>query len=214
MPAPAPQPMAASPAPTGSKMGTMLGLLAVALAVVALVLSLVIPGPVGPAGTDGTDGATGATGPQGPQGPQGPSGPGPIVTSAVRVENGGLSVGACTEILNVTLTVPQSGTIVVTTSMHLWIDHTAGTTDGITFTHRTTSADCDLGFTANPAWFITEISANAPTDSVINVDGTLVTAFAVTAGTYTYYSNAGMWSGQNAGDRFVDSTTLAVFYPS
>src|SRR3989304_1217904 len=131
-----------------------------------------------------------------------------------RVENAGLSMGACTEFLNVTLTVPQAGTIVVTTSMHFWIDHTAGTTDGVTFTHRTTSADCDLGFTANPAWFITEISANAPTDATINVDGTLVTAFAVTAGTYTYYANAGMWAGQNANDRIVDATTLAVFYPA
>src|SRR3972149_1547818 len=132
---PAPPPRgAAPPAPTGSKMGTMLGAVAIALAAVALILSLVIPGPVGPAGADGTDGTNGAPGPQGPgggQGPagaQGPAGPSPLMTSAVRVENAGLSMGACTEFLNVTLTVPRSGTIVVTTSMHFWIDHTPGAT--------------------------------------------------------------------------------------
>src|SRR3989304_3762941 len=100
---------AAPPAPTGSKMGTMLGAVAIALAAVALILSLVIPGPVGPAGADGTDGTNGATGPQGPAGAQvpagaqGPAGPSPLMTSAVRVENAGLSMGPCTEFLNVTL---------------------------------------------------------------------------------------------------------------
>ncbi len=89
-----------------------------------------------------------------------------------------------------------------------------GTTDGITFLHRNASTDCSLSFVAVPAWFITEISADAPTDSLVNVDGTLMTPYQVpAAGTYAYYVNAQMLAGQSANDRIVDAASAAVFYP-
>jgi hypothetical protein len=135
--------------------------------------------------------------------------------SQVRVEASGLQLSGCVNFITISLTVPQAGTIVVTSSLHFWIEHTVGTADGIAFMHRTDPGDCNLAFSPNPSWFLTEITGGIPSDPTINTQGSLVTAFSIAgAGTYTYYTNAIMWSGESASDRIVDGTTVAVFYPS
>ncbi len=166
-------------------------------------------------GPQGLQGPQGPVGPQGPQGPAGPAGTGIIMGSQTRVEDPAVPLVGCTNFINISLTVPQAGIIVVTSSMHFWIQHFLGTTDGVAFVHRTAPTDCSLAFSPNPSWFLTEITQGIPDDFLINVDGTLVTSFSVPgAGTYTYYLNAEMFNGQSANDRIVDATTVAVFYSS
>jgi len=197
-------------------------------------------GPQGPAGTAGTNGINcwdlnqngvpdpatedlnldglvnvldcqGAQGPAGPQGPQGPPGPGTIMAYSERVATQAL-VG-CTNYLSVTITVPSAGSVTLVSSLHVWIDHTNGVTDGWTFMTRTTATDCSISF-ADPHSFLMEVSGAAPTDSTINMGGALTNMYPVAAaGTYTFYLNSQMYSGESAGDTAVNGSVIATFFP-
>jgi hypothetical protein len=119
----------------------------------------------------------------------------------------------CTNYLSVTITVPSAGNVTLISSMHAWIDHTAGTTDIWTFMTRPTATDCGLAFT-DPTSYLEEIPGAWPTDNVINKAGALTNQYAVaSAGTYTYYLNGLMLSGQNAGDTIVNGSVVAIFTP-
>ncbi len=226
---PAPQPAPTPPPPSGGKTGTILGALGLIVAIVALILSLAVPGPqgsvgatgatgpTGPAGPTGLTGTTGATGPQGPAGPtgptglQGPAGPGAIMAYAERV--GTLAMVGCTNYISVSITVPQAGNVTLVSSLHVWVSHTAGTADLWVFVARQSASDCGIAF-SDPTAFLMEVSAGQATDTSINLAGALTNRYPVaSAGTYTFYLNSQMSSGENAGDTIVNGSIIATFYP-
>jgi hypothetical protein len=193
-----------------------LSAIAVVIAIVALILNLAVPGPLGAAGAPGTNGTNGTNGATGPRGPSGPPGPGSLMNSTRSTpwQSGGLGIVGCTNIHAVTLTVPSAGNVVMTSTVHVWIDHTTGTADTFAIHQATDPADCSDA-TTNRIRFMEEVSDAAPTDSFINLAGTVVTAFPISgAGTYTFDLNINMYSGQNAGDRVSEAESVVVFYPS
>ncbi|MFQ6128570.1 MAG: hypothetical protein ACE5QW_06680, partial [Thermoplasmata archaeon] len=147
-------------------------------------------------------------------GPQGPAGPGAVMSTVMLVSPSGVAMSGCTNYYSIDITVPGPGTVVLYSFMHFWIEHTSGTTDGWAFGHRLDPADCSLGF-ADPWMYMDDISSDAPTDLLVNRAGTILNVFTVaSAGTYTYYLNAIMWTGESASDEIVNAETVAVFYPS
>ncbi len=210
------------PSPSPSKgLGSILGIAAVILAAVALVVSFAIPGPAGPAGANGTDGtngtngtngATGATGATGAQGPRGVPGNGTIMAYNQSAATFIVIGSACTNSgTSVNITVPGPGTIVVQGSTRLHIDHTTGTEDRWLVAVGPDATTCPLG-----AWsWLDSIGTNDPTQASYWKSAYAQNAFTVTtAGTYTYYLNAYMISGQDSGDEFIYANMVAVFYPS
>lgn len=203
----APQPM---PAPrAASSVGALLNVAAIAVAVVALIVSVAIPGPTGPPGTDGADGATG------PTGPQGPPGPGTLMnnTRSSPWMTGGLPLVGCTNVHVLNLTIPSAGTVVMTSTVHVWVDHTSGTTDSWSFHNTDSPTDCSDS-TTNRTRYSSEIPGSWPTDTFINQAGTVTTAFPMAAaGTYPFYLNVNMLAGEGAGDGVSEAETVLVFYP-
>lgn len=203
-----------------------ISIVAVVLAGAALLVAFSIPGPVGllgavgmtgPQGPTGSQGPTGGTGPEGPPGPQGPTGPiGPIGNGSLEVDSshaGVQTIGAtCTHYAGaeVTVTVPGSGRVVVMTTLRLQLNHTAGTMDVSWSFVGSAPTDCVVD--ANPAVYTVE----AMVPSVIGTFTTFVLkAFAVSgAGTFTFYVNGQMPSGQDAADTFLAASMVAVFYPT
>ena len=224
-PQPMPMPVPPMPMPMpgqGGKMGMGLNVAAIAIAILALLLSLAIPGPNGAPGATGATGATGAAGAMGPQGPAGPAGPagppggGAIMGSARSSpwQTGGLAIAGCTNIHSVSLTLPSPGNVVMTSTVHVWIDHTVGTADTFSIHQTIDVTDCSDSSTARTR-FTYEVSNAAPTDNFMNLAGTVVTALPVSAaGTYVYYLNINMLSGQSAGDEVSEAETVVVFYPA
>ena len=214
MPAAAPQPMPAPPAPTGSKLGTILSVVAVILAVAALTMSLVIPGPAGAPGApglNGTDGTDGATGPQGPQGPQGPPGNGTLMARAAEGVAADIA-STCTRFTGaeVTIDVPGPGTVVVTAVVVLDVSHTSGTRDLANVVIQQALTTCPI----DPYRGLVVVQAGLPTDSyAVNVP--LQRPFTVSGtGTITLGVNGQMAQGHDAGDQFYTASLVAVFYPS
>ena len=144
-------------------------------------------------------------------GSTGPAGPGTIMAYGEVVNT--VAFNGCTNFISVSITVPQTGSIVLTSSLHVWIDHTVGTEDVWAFMVRQSAVDCGLSF-ADPTASIIDVPSPNPTDS-INMAGALVNMYAVGApGTYTYYLNTEMAGGENPGDTIVNGSLAAVFYPS
>ena len=233
-------PYAVPPAPSsgGSGVGKMLGPIALALALVALAVNFVVPGPQGAAGVDGTDGVNGTNGTNGPQGPTGPrgpagadgingingtdgatgpAGPGTLANYSVVApwQAGGLPLFGCTNVMTVDLTVPSAGYVVVIATVHVWVEHLAGNTDTWTiFESATGPADCsDTDPTRNV--FFQEISNSLAADTFMNEAGSVVNTFSVGgAGTYSFYVNSMMYTGETAGDRVSEASCVVIFYPA
>ncbi len=125
-----------------------------------------------------------------------------------------VTMSGCTNYYSIDITVSGAGTVVLTTSMHFWIDHTAGVQDGYAFGHRTDPTDCNAAL-GSPPMYADEVVTTAPTDNLMNRAGTQLNVYSVAgAGTYTYYVNAYMWNGESASDSIRIAETVAVFYPS
>ncbi len=228
-----PQPMPMPPPPIvvrerGGRMGMGLSMAAIVIAILALILSLVVPGPNGAVGAPGATGATGPIGPAGPAGPQGltgdvgppgpagPAGAGTLMNSTRSSpwQSGGLVIAGCTNVHVVGLTVPSAGTVVMTSTVHVWIEHTVGTADTYSVHNAMDITDCSDSATTRIR-YTSEVSDAAPTDGFMNLAGTVVTALPIgSAGTYTFYLNINMLNGQSAGDRVSEAETVAVFYPA
>ncbi len=209
-----------------------LSIAALGTGIVALAVSLGIPGPTGPVGPMGLDGATGPQGPGGPQGLQGdpglqgpqgdpglqgPPGPGTLMVWDGNVGNQVLTT-ECTNYLGaeVTITVPEPGTIVVTANAVVAIQHGFGTIDAVGVVLGTSRTDCS---TIGPEGaFKTVLLVDSATPTEFFVEGLfLQRPFAVTAaGTYTIYLNIGLedFSGASTLDQILWSSMIAAFYPS
>src|SRR2546422_2293188 len=149
-------------------------------------------------------------------GPRGPAGSGALVASGVATpwRTGGLQIVGCTNVLAFTLAVPAAGTLVLSSTVHVWVEHLSGATDTWAIFHGDTATMCSDTATDRCAFF-QEISSSIAADSFMNEAGTLVNAFPVPgAGTYTYYVNVEMYAGQSTGDRVSEASAVMVFYPS
>ena len=224
-----------SPSTSVSRAGGVseaISMIAVVLAGAALLVAFSIPGPVGPSGTvgmtgpqgpTGSQGPTGGTGPQGPTGPEGPSGSqgptgptGPIGNGTLEADAshvGVQTIGAtCTHYAGaeVAITVPGPGRVVVMTTLRLQVNHTAGTMDVSWSFIGSTPTDCVVDANA------TVYTLEATVPDIIGTFTTFVLkAFAVSgAGTFTFYVNGQMPSGQDAADIFQAASMVAVFYPA
>jgi hypothetical protein len=115
----------------------------------------------------------------------------------------------CTNYLQVTITVPSGGTVLVQAQVWVAIDHTFGTRDLANLRIADAPGSCGLSPYTSPV----DVPADAPTAT--SFSGVfLQTPFPVTAGTYTFYFNGFMGVGQNALDNFYYGNMVAVFYPS
>jgi len=187
-------------------------------------------GPQGPAGADGADGLNGINcwDLNGNGVPDvatedlngdtvvdvldctGPAGPGAVLD---------LGTGAftpltatCAEVNGaaVTLTVPGPGTVVVTATVWVRLEHTAGSPEQAVFLLSPTSADC-----TDDRWHTYYTLANdEPTGYYINSVFVMEPLPVGAAGTYTLYLNARMTTGVTANDGILSVGTIGVFYPS
>ena len=179
----------------------MLSAVATILAVAALAANFAIAGPMGPRGPTGATGATGATGPAGPG----------TLTAWANTTGGGLIGATCTNYpaAEVTITVPEAGTVIVTAAIRVSVSHTAGTQDIVRIFLGTTDTDCTIddwrGFGT--------VGTNTPSDTIY-MTITVEEPFAVgAAGTYTFFVNGDMIAGAGPMDTFYGAGTVAVFYP-
>ena len=116
----------------------------------------------------------------------------------------------CTDYMNVTITVPSAGTIVISAWQYAILDHWLGTIDTLYTKISTSNSDCGWD-----EWLgVTGVGSNLPSDIDYPQLHSLQRMYDVTAGTYTYYVNAQMVTGQSALDQFGHGNVVAVFYPS
>jgi len=109
--------------------------------------------------------------------------------------------------VDVTITVPGPGTVVVTAMQTVRIDHTSGSLDGIDIYLADTPAFC-----AGDGWSgLAYVGQNQPTD-VYYVNVPLQEPFPVTAGTHTFYINGVGFAGGGTGDEFWFGSMIAVYY--
>ncbi len=188
--------------------------------IVALAVSLGIPGPAGPMGLNGATGLTGptgATGPQGPQGPQGdpglqgPLGPGSLM--AYNTTSQEVPIGpTCTAFLQVTITVPSAGDIIVSAQETVRLEHLAGTLDTFEASVFVSPDDClvpTFGWRA-----VAMVETDAPSGSYLQTISHRTIFRLGGAGTYTFYVSGVMTAGQGIQDAYLGGNMAAVFYPS
>lgn len=109
---------------------------------------------------------------------------------------------------SVTITAPFSGTIVVEANVWVKINHTTGTTDEVQLMIGTNSTDCASPAYNNADW---QIPSALPTTGQWSNTFTVRREFTVAAGTYTYFLNGNMISGQDASDVFWFANMNASF---
>jgi len=231
---PAPEPI--SPPRKGNALASLalaLGAAGLALALVGMVM---FPGPAGAAGPQGLKGEIGNVGPAGSNGTacwdlngngipdlatedknldgaatvldcKGPAGAGTVMASYTKAVTTAIN-SSCDPLMNVTITVPSSGQLVVQSWFYSALEHTAPGTDSFWFKLSPALNDCSID--AHLGVFIV---MNMPTDTYYKTDSSL-RIDAVTAGTYNYNLNGMMMVGQSSGDLVFRGSVLAVFYPS
>jgi hypothetical protein len=109
----------------------------------------------------------------------------------------------------VTITVSGPGSVVVSTTSVLTMNHVGGTIDNMRVMTGTSATDC----VEDDASEIHDVDPNLPSSLWIG-GGASVEVFTVfTAGSFTYYLNAFMVFGQDPDDAFISASMVAVFYP-
>ncbi len=202
-----------------STMGWMswLSIAALGTGIVALAVSVGIPGPVGPMGPIGLPGITGPAGPlgptgaTGPEGPQGPPGLGTLMAWDGNTGGQGLT-STCANFVGsaVTITVPGAGTVIVTASALIQIEHSTGIADVVRLFLDTSTTGCvDDDYSTWFFWNGLRPTALETHDHFIQKPFVIAAA-----GTHTFYLNAFMDAGQSGGDSIHRSSMIAVFYPS
>ncbi len=206
-----------------------LSIIALGAGIAALVVSLGVPGPVGPeglqgpTGPDGMDGAAGPTGPEGPAGltgatgpagavgSQGPPGPGSLMAWSEAPIGLALNT-SCQQVpgAEVTMELPGPGTVVVTSTVMIRLEHSFGVGTQVALDHATITADCTFDL-----WRTYMSVANDEPAGQYILTVFVQEPFSISAGgTYSFYLNAMMTAGPSALDRLIRSGTIAVFFPS
>ncbi len=203
--------MSAPAGPAGGGLAKALSVVALLLAVAAIALNLAIPGPAGPKGDTGAPGTNGTNGAPGPQGPTGPAGPGTLM--AASTTTGTVTIEfACTHYTNaeVSLAVPGPGTIVVSATIMINLNHVSGTEDDGFFRVAPDTTTC----ANDPYMSIGDVAGPEPSGSYWMTVPAELTSSVTASGTYTFYVNGRMVIGQDAGDHFFYANMVAVFYPA
>ena len=158
-----------------------LSVVAIALAATAIALAIVLPAP------SGTKMAQASVG-----GPHG-------------------IAGTCTHYPNahVTIVVPGPGTVVVSATVGIGINHTFGVNDFAQIVVAESSTECAVNnFTA-----FVSVPATLPTDPFHYSTVPLLRPFPVAgAGSHTFFVNGIVTSGASDGDRFDSASLVAVYY--
>jgi hypothetical protein len=152
---------------------------------------------------------TGLPGAIGPQGPIGPPGNGTVM--AWSIGNVTAVSSSCTELLgfNVTIKAQSDGYIVITSKLHVQLDHGPGVTDRMEFKISPLQLDCALD-----VWSGFEVVENQlPVDSYESIN-TIHRVEPVTAGTHTFYVSALVISFGPGNSVVWGGYMIAVFYPS
>jgi hypothetical protein len=112
----------------------------------------------------------------------------------------------------VTIDVPSSGVIVVTSLVGIKISHTTGTEDEWWISLSLSDSICS----PEPWFWAGHVSSGATTENFMYRTGHIQMYLPVTAGTYTFYVNGYMTVGGGAAgtDMFRWANTVAVFYAS
>ena len=161
-----------------------LSTLAALLAVLALAVALVVPSLVGP----GSRTAHASRG-------------GPLLIAATCTHYTGAEVS---------IAVPGSGTVVVSATVGVGINHTYGVSDTARLVLGSSASDCALD---NTTAFVS-VPFSLPTDPFHYTTVPLLRSFPVAAAaTVTFYSNGIMDAGAGPGDRFDSASLTAVYYP-
>ncbi len=147
-------------------------------------------------------------GAQGPQGPQGPPGNGTVMSRRLQVAGQQLNAG-CTPYAGaeVTITVPQAGVVIFTSTVHVIISHTMGTLDEFILYGGTSPMDCTL---PGGIWNVPSALPSASYETTVVFQRDFLVG---SAGTYTFYLNSWITSGASMGDIIERSFTTVVFYP-
>jgi hypothetical protein len=148
-------------------------------------------------------------GAQGPQGLQGPPGPGTLMVSTISGTLTTITV-SCQAFMQLTITVPADGQIVISAWQYDLLSHTNGQTDAYWFKITIDVARCDLIDNQLGVYYIESGASSAVYGSTQSSQWIET----VTAGTYTYYLAGYMAAGQDAADWYARGTMVAVFYPS
>ena len=142
-------------------------------------------------------------------GPQGPAGPSLISTNALTT-----SVHptlACTNVLSVTVVLPDAGTVVLEARATVQLQHTTGTLDTLRLHLETSPTTCTTASPANTA----QVNSNEPTNSVTPRQFALAPERVLTGvagGSQTYYLNADMTSGVSTGDLVTQALLTAQYF--
>jgi hypothetical protein len=144
----------------------------------------------------------------------GPAGPGTLMVFDSR--NIPVTIGTgpqCTWYtgLNVTITPPSDGFVVVSASVWLSLSHANGVEDMVMVMIGNTQTDCGLGEYRWQEEIPSDLASHTPHYRTASPQR----VFAVTGGmTYNYYVTGIMYSGGDANDQFYRGNMFAVFYPS
>lgn len=171
-----------SPRPRGT--ARQLSMLATALAVAAIALAFLVPGPPG-AGTRMAQASRG----------------GPLAIGATCTHYAGAEV---------TIAVPGPGTVVVSATVGVGINHMFGASDEARLDLAITDADCAI---TNYTAFIS-VPADLPTAATYYETAPLLRPFRVSAATsLTVYVDGVMAQGADASDRFDSASLVAMYHP-
>lgn len=172
------------PYPRKSPTAALLSVIAIAISVLALVVAFIAPGPA-PSGSIMAQHSVG-----------GPVTIGPTCTHYPGAE--------------VSISVPGAGTIVVSATVGVGINHTFSISDESRIVVATSTTECTIGdYTA-----FVSVPPSLPTDPYHYTTVPLLRPFSVGgSGTVTFYVNGVMALGADSGDRFDSASLVAVFYP-
>ena len=141
----------------------------------------------------------------------GPAGPGTLMAQNSR--GGPMTIGAaCTHYAGaeVTIAVPGPGTVVVSATVGVGVNHSFGTNDEARIVVAASDTECAI---TNHTAFVS-VPQTLPTDPFHFQTVPVLRPFAVAAGSHTFYVNGVMASGADVNDRFDSASLVAVFYPA
>ncbi len=137
---------------------------------------------------------------------------GPAAVMAQSSRGGPLTIGpTCTHYTGaeVTIRVPRAGTVVVSATVGVGINHTFGLEDDARIVVATSGSDCAL---TNYTAFIS-VPPTLGTDPYFYETVPLLRPFPVSGpATVTFYVNGVMASGADSRDRFDSASLVAVFH--
>jgi hypothetical protein len=152
---------------------------------------------------------TGLTGSTGPQGPIGPPGNGTVMAWSVGSVTGLSNICQLLVGFNVTIKAQTDGYIVVTSMVHVELNHGSGNTDRMEFKISPVQLDCTLD-----EWSGLKIVDWQLPQHTYESTHTIHRVEPVTAGTHTFYVSAKVDSFSPGPFAVFGGYMIAVFYPS